>query len=365
MPRTMVEEPQTVVAGDAMHHVAPAVLAFANTHHWCTVEVYEYQDAQRFVRPGFTYGPIAEVVASPYLREYATASAFDGHRRNVAILFLEHSGGSIDGPYTSLGLRPGLNCVYLERQAGNWMGRIAPPKGNDCDPADATVAATPALPTIADVVAGAVPPTTRFVQRADQATMIGVQCGTAWCIIGASSLADVPTPVHTTAGLPPGFEPQVKGWFDEQELGLPGAAGVPPIQPARGGTPTSPGAPIFASVIPVPGLADSTLGQFADHFVKVGAVFMPDSVEKYATRFGFLSGWSTIELSGQRGDARWYARITDSKHGVHYRFVSRHPATIGAVPGTARWAWNDNDEWVWVACDIGCCLIEPGNDINI
>jgi hypothetical protein len=280
-----------------------------------------------------------------------THDAFDAQFVNVAIIDVAQDGGPLSQSYTRLHLQVGLNCVYLKHEhtgpTSHWSGKIAPPAANICDPA--TVA--PILTAVAEHDGAQIPPVTRFVERSDMVPNIGVRCGTAWCVIGAGGPGDVPAAVHAGApSTPPGAQSTIKGWFDDQHLAISNAASPHGLAPS-----------IRASIVPEADLASKHLSDFSAGFVLVARAFFPGPATatlpaKYAA-FGFTPGWNRIELKETGGT--WQARITTPGGTSVLRVASRVEHTMFSVIAAARWAWRDTDEWIWVACDNGCCLIEP------
>src|SRR5262249_28869418 len=70
------------------------------------------------------------------------------------------------------------------------------------------------------------PPTTRFIEGTGGRTLIGVRCATSWCVVGPPGFGDIPASAHANAtGIPPKAQSVVKGWFDDQVLGIPDGSG--------------------------------------------------------------------------------------------------------------------------------------------
>ena len=174
---------------DSMHFIPPLLAAFSAQNNWCTAEVPEFQDAQRFLVPGQTFGPVVQVVAAPNLADFASAAQFESGYVAAAIAYVWGPPVDVDGPYKRLHLVAGLNCVYLHHDApSTWSAQDLPP-GFDLKcggPGGAAlIAVTPDAPTVSP---GTIPPVTRFVQASDTMTFIGVRCGHA----GATSVRPRP-----------------------------------------------------------------------------------------------------------------------------------------------------------------------------
>ena len=356
----------SLFAGDSMHMNPPGLQAFADSNGWCTAAIPEFQDVQRFIQrdtvqgPVMTtrssYGPIVQTVASPTMATYTHTSQFTELYLLAAVAYVWDQPEAMKLPYTRLRLLKGLNCVFLKHSsAAGWGARTVHVDGAHCPTSQADIAAAPPIPVTTDDSAeapGTIPAVARFVQSGDTATFLGVRCGALWCNIGASSPREIPPPSHLLASPPSTAQARVKGWFDEQQLGVPSSDGL-------GITPAA-----FATVIPVAGLKAITAGQFQASYQPVAKVFVSDTMSKYQSRMGFSKGWNTIAISGSEASPNWTAEVTDARGRKRYLYVHRFPHTIGSIPGTARWAWTwrDKDEWVWVACLVGCCLVQSSED---
>lgn len=347
---TAMTPQQLQALGDTMHMTSPLLGAFAAVNNWCTAQVPEYQDTQRFISERRLYGPVSQVVASPHLRDFTSTAQFDGVSRHVAIVDVWDTIPVGTSSYSRLHLAMGLNCVYLKHTPpSTWTAQIAPPTDKFACPGPAGAAEVAVAPDDSTEPPGKVPPVTRWVQSGDTLVYIGVRCGNLWCNIGAAAPPAVVAPLHVgVAGDPGTPQSRVKGWFDEQELGVT-ASGVPPLRPTR-----------FATVIPASNLQD--IKSF-ERPRPVASVYFSETVPDYARKFGFAKGWSQIRIMGLTTSREWEAEITDPSGRIHKRKVLRTPHTIGSVPGSARWAWiaHDRDEWIWIACELGCCLIEAGD----
>ena len=117
-----------------------------------------------------------------------------------------------------------------------------------------------------------------------------------------------------------------------------------------------------ASVIPTDGLDTYTItANFDTGFVKVAMIHFEDEpVGKYADPnvWGFTKAsvrenvLSIKHISG----TTWQAMVDGVPRNLK---VTRTDHSGGHIVGTARWAWSDKDEAIWVRCEDGCCLVEP------
>jgi hypothetical protein len=365
-----------------------SAVAFARANgyfNWC---VPEYDDDQRFhdgLANSTDYGPIAHVLAVPGLEALRTAGQFNGQFIQVAIVEVEAPLSADLAPYHDLGLTE-HNCLYLQHRAKfgglwqEWMALMVPPDKSLLCPSTPQASATQTAlevrvePSHANAYSDAdYPPTTRFIEGAAGRTLIGVKCAVAWCVIGPRGFGDVPPSAHASAsGMPPKAQAIVKGWFDDQVLGVPDGSGKFGIHRR-----------IRASAVP-----DATLGSLkvADFMVPagtqsykvVGRTYFPDSIptdSKYVKIFGFSRGVNVVALRAEfhpvstlnpKPDTAWFAQVTDANGRVtndiptrrtdHRKFDQAGNLVLASIPATMRWRWFDSDEDLWVECDLGCCL---------
>lgn len=342
---------------DSLHSVDTDLRNFGRANNWCTVMAPEYQDAQRFIErqqdyPGaLYYGPVAQAVASPELANYTVNADFDNHYVLVAIVKV--GTGKVGPAYAPLKLEPGLNCAFLTRESGAWKAAMLPASGSTCP--TATSDPSRLIPVIAEDSVGdpsLIPPVVRFVQDTAIGTYLGVRCGRVWCNLGAPRQSSIPVPIHRyDFSAPSTAQARIKGWFDEQQLGVPFDTPTPlKVRPAQ-----------WASIIPEANLGDTHLNVFEGGFAPVARVFIREGLSEYAKKFGMTPGWNYITLSGTSSSVIWSAAVVNSLGQTTPLYAFRHPHTIGSIPGTARWAWLDHDEWIWIGCDVGCCLIQAGD----
>jgi hypothetical protein len=79
-------------------------------------------------------------------------------------------------------------------------------------------------------------------------------------------------------------------------------------------------------------------------------------------------GESIVSVTGKTCDAKvdWFARVVNTnkemkwfcvEYSPHYNPSHPDDPANPPMPGTARWAWDDNDEKGWISCPQGCCKI--------
>jgi hypothetical protein len=370
----------------------PSAVTFARAngyYAWC---IPEYDDDQRLHDGNANsedYGSIAHVMATPELDALKLTSQFDGQYLQVAIIAVEPPVTSDLSPYQHLGLTTAHNCLYLQHYSKffnawqGWTALIVPPDNNLVCPASPEASATK---TVLDVTAEPpysgnytdYPPTTRFIEGTGGRTLIGVRCAAAWCVVGPQGFGDIPAAAHANAtGIPAKAQSVVKGWFDDQTLGLPDGTGKFGIHRK-----------IRASAIPDAGLGSLKVADFmvpmgTETYKVVGQTFFPGPLppdSKYVTVYGFSQGVNVVALraefhtaspSNPKADTVWFAQVTDANGHVKNDILTRRTdhrkvdpqgnLVLASIPATMRWRWFDSDEDLWVECDLGCCLVGVKN----
>jgi hypothetical protein len=367
---------------DSMHHQVPTcgpvdsirlISIPPDAATWNTWAIPEYQDEQRFVTgQSQPYGPIACVAARQDLDKINSAN-FSAGPVLVAVVWVDP--GVLTPAYRQLNLSNGFNCVFIEKSStgtvpvtapiaalGNapgradnrWRGYVVPSHDRICDPPGPTSQLS-ALGLDADGESGSsYPPVARFMILNDWKPAIGVRCGAAWCVIGTPTVSMLPAPAHV-APVAGSTGPRrtmfvVPGWYDEQQVAVPGGTGTPPLTPS-----------LKASIVPDPDLDTYTVtANFDTGFVRVATVFFEEEpTAKYLNDYQFhirSTQEDTLYLRHiTTGRPHWVARVNNNSR---YFRVMRTPHAGSHVTGTARWAWDDNDEVIWVRCDDGCCLVD-------
>jgi hypothetical protein len=350
---------------DSLHAFDAALATFLMENGYCTFAVREYNDIQALLDGSTTdFGPVVEVFADARMAAETDHTPYDGGYRNVAIVNVK--AGTVPNTYKQLRFITGRNCLYLWHEhedpnnpnsAAQWRAAIAPPLISACVGGvlgwklDVTVQDASVDPIKFPADPAAYPPVARFVESNGKRPMIGVKCGSAWCVVGAKKLSDIPAPPHEGQGTTVRWT--VPGWFDDQTL----------AEKSTGNLKYS----VKLSIVPVDNLEQLGKGEFSKGaFVDVAKIYIPSGTvlpAKYRDKFHFEEGMNTIGVRADLDMGRlvWKARITNSRTTIYKRDVIWTDMTsLGEpVPGTARWAWNPNDEELWVRCDVGCCMIQP------
>jgi len=327
-------------------------------------------------------------------------------RIGVPVALIQTRGGR----YRPLGIDVTFNCLYLSHQSpSGWSAKMVPVRGEgDCLPREVNF----------DRLSGTVltvfprvglgfrkedyPPVARWDRDPRHGLYyVGVMCGGAWCEVGATrteevhavpSMITAPSPVLVSSrnfrvgvGLPLNEAQrthrrvyEIKGWYDEQYLAVPTAAGLRPSS-------------ILGTVFPDAGLDARTLRAYTAQWIAAAHVVISEPSQHLKTKLNLEAGsvpdtMNTVYLcSGSveqcipvdsratmnarcRGAtdnmdpasrARWWARIVAVSGQVAYKCVKRtaHPGM--RMPGTARWSWDKTryDDPIWVDCEEGCCKV--------
>lgn len=366
---------------------------------WPSLSISEFQDGQRFDSAG-TYGAFVRAFAAPnfHVTQYPLGQWFPAGVVLVdtwtSVVDRDYTVGGASpvgtstppnikplpawDVYTNLGLVAGWNCVYMKlaipggrggRRGGSgapaWTAIIGRPSAIGCTlennliaPVGKTLAVTP-VPTANpnDVIAVA-----RIIEMPGWKRAFGFRCGSQWCVFGAPAIG-MPAPVHASAaGAKTHAQWTLPAWFDEQRLSIaktPGATLRTPHPNASGLRPIT----TRATVIPDTGLARYTQAKdYAVRDVPVATVYFPEPPEGlYKTKWRFKMGFNQIYLRFADGKWKAYVDGDTTHHELQVRRMDHHAFfnSYGFFPATARWAWVDFDDAVWISCDVGCCYIDP------
>lgn len=349
----------------------------------------EFHDCQRLIDENHEFGPLVGVWVPEYLPTVEDSLPDEATAIPVAVIH------AWDGPYPQLGIGQMWNCLYLIRRPGSggqFAARMVPVgKESDCagrrpvrsldgTPLNVTRLEYPEL-TLADY-----PPVGRWDRdRHAPKHFIGLQCGAAWC--------EVSNGKHGSSrryALPQGRPPksrrvfEVKGWYDEQFLAVPGTTSK--LEPLG----------FLGTIVPDAELQDRRADDFEGVWVPAGVVSMEEQSTHYWDKLGLSPGslpsmndganLTHVSLCWERGDKlcrfqpatekpacawdpvqdaerMWYARSQEPGPVARYRYkcVTRHDhSSFGRpIPGTARWSWLEDDETQWWRCEQGCCTVKP------
>ena len=289
--------------------------------------------------------------------------------------------------YGPLAIKPYFNCLYFYRDGSQWRANMVPigKDEKDCgkplvNPATAgtELKVLPVSPKSND---DAYPPVARWDwDPAHGEQYIGIKCGVAWCEVGSQQFAPASA---LTAG--PSFDPitgfttttgtdqvyAIKGWYDEQQLAVPAAAGG--VQPGA----------VHGVIIPNPVLGQ--LNQATDFHPTSSKpwvhVATANVTGPYSSKLHLRNGDNKIYLCygtaiechvpgpvptcPPSADGKWWAKIESPywlwpfwlSHKATYRCVTQRPHPSVKIPGTVRWRWTVDDETGWIRCTNGCCQV--------
>ncbi len=349
-----------------------------------TAGIPEYNDCQRFiVNGGF------DSLYAIYATHPKTISL--GPKVAVLVAVIRSFGGT----YAALGIKPGLNCVYLS--GDRRLARVVDSATYfPCCPIVAlSQLPAPFLESRPTVAKGFLrdadyPQVARWDwDAAHRIQYLGLKCDVAWCEIGPRGFHQSPawTPV---AALPYRMRRNmmIKGWYDEQTLAgaAPTADAVPLVSGIRG------------TIFPHQALADYTDASFQRTWRVVAYIAVPRTSEKYTQAMN-LRGTptanphtpldprklNTIEFCvgtaaecgvnpvpacpstiGSDGTNWGWSKITPAGGGPpKYKCVSRWSnasmtSSSGVpvwLPAATRWRWIIGDESAWSQCSAGCCEV--------
>ena len=347
------------------HFISSDHVTVLRRNGYCRYLIPEYHDEQRLSDGGTDYGPVAKVYAFPEAGAFNAHTNFDTKFVNVGILTITGT-APLPGPYNALHLNIGANCLWLQHlHFGNgqvrWWGAVSPPNNvGECGNTNGQLIT--AVEEQPSTDPSWYPPVTRFEEGHGRVPYVGVKCGNAWCIIGPGTNSALRPPSFTGGGsIPTSPQWAVKGWFDDQTVGEPGTPSNFGIKPT-----------VPLSVVPKSDLASKDYASFAAGWVDVATVLVPQGVslpDKYKDvdpGYGFVLGENTISIRirMENGQPVWRARVRNSRFpaGSEHEYPhlvkwTDHSGATNFVPATARWRWNDEDEELWVRCDIGCCRV--------
>jgi hypothetical protein len=356
------------------------------------VNIPEFHDSQRF-RDSLRYsGPYVRAFALPGLDKLSLASfnnwvlvglvLVDTWTDPVTAMYAVGGANALGvignarvvppwSQYSNLGLTNVWNCVFLRHDAAasattGWSAIIGNASFTNqrrerlCIPADGRPVGRN-LSVIAEAPSSAaweIPGVARILALGSNAYGLGLRCARAWCNIMPKGSSTLPAAAHAgITSLTANAQGTIRGWYDDQEL-------VSPVD--RYGR-SSALAPAFrASLIPDDKLMTTTLAAFRTSLVHVATVFIPaqpNPIPPHYAKWGFELGKNEIYI--QMRDAVFGTGYLKTPSGRRIALrVHRHGHKEDLPPGatmweTARWVYLDDDDAVWVGCDIGCCYIDP------
>ena len=230
--------------------LSSTLAAFLGHNGYCLSAIVEYQDDQRIIVPAgtggnATYGSRISMFANPWLVNYKDSTEFERDWINVAIIYVSPSGSTaVPDGYAALHLALGENCLFIHFDAKGpirrWQAAMVTAKTNECvpqggpnepDESQKLFFVAPEQPSDLPEDYPAVP---RIHEGKHNSVLLGVRCGNIWCVIGTKNAADIEPPAREEegAGAYPTRRSHVRGWFDDQRLGVKPADTSKPIVPS-------------------------------------------------------------------------------------------------------------------------------------
>lgn len=348
--------------------------------------VPEFHDCQRFLIGGdggrpFEYDSLYAIFAADHFHQQELADSTD------TLSYSSNKRGwpsgeilSYGGRYTTLGIEPDFNCLYLWRELASWKARMVPIGTHEqscdrplSDPARASGTELEVRPYSDDKASSEdYPEAARWDwDSVHLKQYIGLRCGASWCEVGAKGFAPsaflARQPVFVSA---PGPNPTtgerkrnwtIKGWYDQQLLAAWDSVRHKPV-PGR----------VWGTIIPHPvlGRPDHNVPGYFNPWVAVANVTVTDD---YSTKYvHFKKGQNYVWLcSGTNCPGASTTTACPSSTGIVWH-AKMQPATGGdpfstcvimrdhsnpTIPGTTRWRWAESDETGWIRCTGGCCEV--------
>jgi len=375
-----------------------------------SIAMPEVQDAQRIINADGSFGPIVQLISIDGAMALHAPADFDTGFVAVALAGVAKDTAPqsqwypLSSGYTRLNFAYGVNCVYLRHSSvstpnviasqqrivagagtatqagssvpiaidrakaaigatvahsligpGSWTAVVAPAEHDTlCTTSSSLNAKTLDVVQFGDSPTDSIPQAARFVEGKDMMSFIAVKCANGWCVIGPNPKASLQPAAHAgafsaTAGPKQGRRTDDILWFDEQHLALPDAAVSGKLVPG-----------FLASIVPDTGLRNKSR-DYKDKWYPMAYVYAPSKPpQKYQDGFGLRTGWNEIRMRQINGV--WFAMVVSADGSTHVRDIQSMEHTFGDVPGTVRFDWVAGDDWVWVPCSDGCCLVQDGRD---
>jgi len=354
----------------------------------------EFHDCQRMLLPGTggatlqapQFGPLIAIFAGFKLDSITTwldsmadqkpASPRGVVNPSVAVAQIFNFGSQA---YNPLGIGPGWSCLRISGTPGKLVAWLVPLfDENGCPLVVEGRVAGGTRMEVREIRHNGfspndIPPVARWDwDPRHEEQYIGIKCGPiTWCEISRRP-GQVSSTVTSNAALPLAERRtlEVKGWFDEQDLDVPAAAG--PLEPSG----------VIGTAYPHPDLGSYDETAFASTWRPVAVIRLSAMQSVYDSKFGLKASndpkrQNVVSLcNGDRTScgvpvtapdcgyaSLWWAKIDPPGATSRYRCVSRHDHSAAAlangfrVPAAARWHWIATDATLWTRCAEGCCQV--------
>jgi len=376
------------------------------------LEIPEYHDEGRLPAgsdgTGKLLGPVAAIYASPFLQGFTRSGQIIEHGfpgMLAAIVVVERRiGDNLPATYSNLFLRFGVNCIWLHlpppaaatpygkdvaklplsayvSYAGDpaecrqgWMGKTLP-AGFNFVIQNAVRGPLPVVAVRDDAFRHPTdyPPVARFDTDASGNPVLGFKCLDAFCEVLPRTTTGGPTQAWKAVRAPTGLAPVtgdrpmwsvpagtqpaaarvrvIKGWHDEQDLGVRDDNYV--WRPSG----------VTATIVPNPGAAMLDSASFHARWHDVATITLhgdPPANSSYQ-KWGLQKGENTVNLGYNPARKLWLVRVLrpDGTY-INWSHVKRTRHFDASVPATARFRWTGIDEGIWVPCGNACCQSDGG-----
>jgi len=362
-------------------------------------EIPEYNDCQRFIVGSPSVPSYSSSVFAIFASDSLAEKKWSGKAQVAALVWA----GDV---YPPLGIKTrGFHCLVLtptNPSSTQWKAEMVP-AGADADcarrkTAEAVTLEVDEWPNIPGsskpIPAADLPGAVRWgfapgpEGRVTWVQYLALPCAKGLCFVGPPGFQAQPT-FAVLSSMNPGLDNsgsrrRVDLWNDVQYLATP--------SPGTGGP--KPDSPLLQGVIlPDPALADRTISDYQEKWVKVAEVAVDGTgylskvnfaattgaVKKYNEIYacyyeedgsGGFGNCATTDHEKSKlaaltctvsasGPGRWrtkHVNAADPTQTTYYcvDFIPFDDPTL-TVPGTVRWKWLANDEMTWFRCPDGCC----------
>lgn len=374
--------------------VVPSSIPFEGRSSDSLFRIPEFSDNQRFLRGANEYGPFVRAYALLQTQKLTIAN-FNSGWQLVGLVLVDTWTAHVDRDYTVggadgktgvtpvpggkmvpsipagwpslkvLGLGKGWNCVFLKHtgasRGAGWSAEVVAPvvfpdMDTHCSTERAVGTRLRVLPVVGSDSPDAYPGAARILPLAAPWYGLGFRCANVWCNLVPGQAGVVPPPAQSgVAGVPVTTFSTIPGWFDDQRLSIAAGASATSATQLRASS--------QASIVPDSALASWRVQDFEQTRRLVARIVVKPPIEgKYQSKWGLEKGVNKvyIQLTNDTTGVAWIE--TESSHVTKllvHRKDHHHAIPTGYVmPATARWAWIDSDDAVWIYCDIGCCYID-------
>jgi len=361
--------------------------------HW---SIAEYHDEQR-LRDGpappspvdsTMFGPVVFFYAMPHIETFRSLNQINaqwpqtmpggprGTLVGIIVVVQDTTATPLPESYRRLHLVKGVNCLWLAHDPARparsgWVGYVgAANHANKCDRDSTRARELDVLRSTPSNNIHDYPPVVRFSEgtyldtlppqgpnpsapsrvlplgklrtRLVVQPLLGVKCLAGLCEVGPKGFMPPDTFPRVALARMGGAAraTMTKGWYDDQWLAFDSGGRLVPR--------------VRAVVAPVPALDTVSTATFRSWY-KVANIYLasaPPVGSKYE-KWGLRAGDNQLQIR-TTGPA-WEARLLAAGDTAKVWTLARTPHHDEAVPGTARFRWQEYDDGIWIPCDQACC----------